>query len=113
MKKTQIISILVLMTVLYMIYNCVNSTQEFQYNVHQKIHPLYSSVQFHPNQEVDQITYKLPIGSNQLIGMVYPPRIGPLHTNFIVPGQKDSCSSPYAAIYDDKVVFNQCMPFVR
>lgn len=41
-------------------------------------HPLYSNVKFQEQgsgcQEPEQVTYKLPIGGNQLIGMVYPPR---------------------------------------
>ena len=52
--------------------------------------------------------YNLPIGSNELVGFVYPPRLGPLHTNIQQPN-RDSCLSPFAAIYDDKVVFN-CAP---
>ena len=51
--------------------------------------------------------------SNQVIGMIYPPRLGPLHSNFVMPDDKDSCQSPYAVIYEDKVVFNQCLPNVR
>ncbi|MDC3332975.1 hypothetical protein OAV62_01920, partial [bacterium] len=53
--------------------------------------------------------YNLPVGSNQLVGMVYPPKLGPLHANFQLPDQKDPCTSPFAEIYDDKVVF-RCAP---
>ncbi len=64
---------------------------------------------------------KLPLPANfregfeqeRVIGMIYPPRLGPLHTNFVLPEDKDSCNSPYAVIYEDKVVFNQCLPNVR
>ncbi len=49
------------------------------------------------------------IPSDQIIGMIYPPRCGPLHANFQLPDQKDpkACSNPYAVIYKNKVVFNQ------
>ena len=52
--------------------------------------------------------YKLPIGSNELVGMMYPPRLGPLHTGIQQP-DRDSCRGPFTEIYDNKVVFN-CAP---
>jgi hypothetical protein len=51
--------------------------------------------------------------SGNIIGMIYPPRLGPLHTNFVMPDDKDSCNSPYATIYENKVVFNNCLPAGR
>lgn len=55
--------------------------------------------------------YKLPVGSDELIGLVYPPRLGPLHTNFEIPNPQDPCRGPFAEIYDNRVVY-RCQPNV-
>lgn len=58
----------------------------------------------------EQVKYQLPIGSNQLIGMIYPPRAGPLHVNFQLPDKNRPCQYDHADIYEDGVVFNKCVP---
>ena len=60
----------------------------------------------------DRILYQSGTGlaANQtpenLIGMVYPPKAGPLHTNQQFPEKADGCPSPFVAIYDQQ-------PFLR
>lgn len=41
-----------------------------------------------------------PIPNNQLIGLIYPPRAGPLHTNIEFPVKHDECPKPFHAIYE-------------
>ena len=55
--------------------------------------------------------YDLPIKSDQLIGLVYPPRLGPLHTNIEIKSDSAPCTSPFAEIYENKVIF-RCQPNV-
>lgn len=50
-----------------------------------------------------------PIPSGQLIGMVYPPRLGPQQMNFQLGGPQNCDNGPYANIYEDGVVFH-CQP---
>jgi hypothetical protein len=44
--------------------------------------------------------------SNNLIGLMYPPRLGPLQTNYEFPLKHDSCKRPFVALYDTE-------PFLR
>ncbi len=39
-------------------------------------------------------------GDAHLIGLVYPPRAGPLHTNIEFPKNPNECAHPFTAIYD-------------
>ncbi len=66
-------------------------------------------------QDAADVELTGPIGSNEIIGMVYPPRLGPLHSNFKIPsnGVVDQCKSPFAIIYKNGVVFNRCLPAGR
>jgi len=46
------------------------------------------------------------IESDQLIGLMYPPRAGPLHTNFQFPKKREKCPRPFTAIFKQE-------PFLR
>lgn len=37
--------------------------------------------------------------TKDLIGLIYPPKAGPLHTNIEFPVKRDSCTRPFTAIY--------------
>ena len=41
-----------------------------------------------------------PLGADQLIGVIYKPRAGPLHTNYDFPPSCNTCPKPFTAIYD-------------
>lgn len=40
--------------------------------------------------------------SNQLIGLMYPPRCGPLHTNYEFPNKEGGMVTPFVAIYEQE-----------
>ena len=47
-------------------------------------------------------TSDFPIESDKLIGIMYPPKAGPLHRNFEFPPASCDCPDPFVAIYEDE-----------
>jgi hypothetical protein len=41
------------------------------------------------------------LSTDNLIGLIYPPRAGPLHTNRQFPIKQDCCPRTFTAIYDN------------
>jgi hypothetical protein len=48
-----------------------------------------------------------PIGSDQLIGMVYAPRAGPLQTNYEFPKSDCACPRAFTALYNKEPFIQQ------
>lgn len=49
-----------------------------------------------------QLMYPSLQNPKNLIGLVYPPRIGPLHTNSEFPIKNDPHNRPFVALYDQE-----------
>lgn len=57
---------------------------------------------FHQNGIAPDTCDKVPLGikSNEMIGLVYPPKLGPIRSPIQIPNQSE-CASPFTAIYPD------------
>lgn len=52
-------------------------------------------------------------GSDQLVGLMYPPRAGPLHTNYQFPKTNEKCPRAFTAIFNQEPLlreYNQHQP---
>jgi hypothetical protein len=47
----------------------------------------------------DAYEYHVEENENELIGLIYPPKAGPLHTNIEFPTKRESCKGAFTAIY--------------
>lgn len=90
---TKIITVLIVVFLLSCIYN--GKTEGYTHG---------SSARVASHQMVyDEAENQTP---DNLIGMIYPPRAGPLHTNIEFPVKRDTRSRSFVAIYKDA-------PFLR
>jgi len=95
------IIIFILLCVVLKLCNCMNYRLQNGYNSNQFQN--YDNTQQHACQSEE---YHIPGNSNSnTIGVIYPPRLGPLHSIF---GGESGCNSSHAVIYDNGVTFNGC-----